>query len=210
VLHRNAAAEKFHLEFLNGLLVETAAAEASEGDRVAWMQDKEVFNQKQFRDAFSLSGARATQLLDGYVAIGTLRRRMKGDRTYYVYRVSPPGDTRRPQELDKPALSNSELDSFSRAESEAKECPEKSGFGQSKAGTLCDFPKDLKAQTRSLWYPQKLCPLSNSSPEDQPNWTVDTKLALPPPEAVSDGLPAWVTEPVEPDDSDPIGEHDVE
>ena len=89
VLHRNDAAETFHLTFADGLLVETAASQATEPDMVVWFREQEIFTQQRFRNVFSLSGARATTLLDSYVGIGTLREKVKGDRTHYVYRRPP-------------------------------------------------------------------------------------------------------------------------
>lgn len=50
-----------------------------------WMRDTEVFTKQKFREAFSVSGGRATTLLDGYVAIGVLREKVKQDRTIYVF-----------------------------------------------------------------------------------------------------------------------------
>ena len=91
VLHRNAAAEKFHLVFVDGRLVEAADQGTSEPDMLAWFRDVEVFTKQRFRDAFTLSGTRATTLLDGYIAIYcALREKVKGDRTHYVYRRSSP------------------------------------------------------------------------------------------------------------------------
>ena len=58
VLHRNAPAEKFHLTFQDGLLVETEAPVTSDPDMVTWIRETEVFSKQRFREAFSLSGAR--------------------------------------------------------------------------------------------------------------------------------------------------------
>ena len=81
VLHRNAPAEKFHLTFQDGLLVETEAPLACDQDMTAWIKEREVFSKQRFREAFSLSGARTTELLAGYVATGLLRQKTKNDRT---------------------------------------------------------------------------------------------------------------------------------
>ncbi|HXG57071.1 MAG TPA: AAA family ATPase [Vicinamibacterales bacterium] len=86
VLHRNAGAEKFRLSFEQGRLVEAEAQPSSDADMVSWFQEAEVFTKQRLRERFALSGARATQLLEGYVAIGVLREKVKNDRTQYVYR----------------------------------------------------------------------------------------------------------------------------
>jgi hypothetical protein len=49
------------------------------------MQDAEVFNRQKFRDAFSLSGTRATELLAGFVGVGVLKEKTKNDRTVYAF-----------------------------------------------------------------------------------------------------------------------------
>jgi hypothetical protein len=86
VLHRNAAAEKFHLAFRDGRLVETDPAPASDADYVAWFREAEVFLAGHFRKRFGTNNLRTTQLLDGYVAIGTLRTKVRNDKTYYVWK----------------------------------------------------------------------------------------------------------------------------
>ena len=88
VLHRNAAAEKFSLAFDRGRLVEADAPPASDRDFVTWFAEQELFTKHRFREQFSISGDRATQLLDGYAAIGVLRAKVRNDRTHYVFKRS--------------------------------------------------------------------------------------------------------------------------
>lgn len=92
VLHRNALDEHFALEFSGGRLVESAASgeAATPADFLSWAEDAELFSKQKFRDAFKLSGRRATEVLDGLVTAGLLRARTRDDRTWYVYR--PPAD----------------------------------------------------------------------------------------------------------------------
>ena len=88
VLHRNAAAEIFHLTFTDGLLTEiTTPGDAPEPDMVAWFREAEVFTARQFRRAFpKFNGARAAEILHSYVSLEVLREKLKGDRTWYVFR----------------------------------------------------------------------------------------------------------------------------
>jgi hypothetical protein len=87
VLHRNAPAETFTLEYQNGLFVPAEAVATADGDHVGWFRQEERFTKNQFRRAFRLSGQRTVELLDGFVAVGTLRVRVRDDRTFYVYRA---------------------------------------------------------------------------------------------------------------------------
>ena len=88
VLHRNAPAETFDLEYQNGLLVPTTPlASTTNDDLLAWFREAETFTARQFRAAFQrFSGHRAAELLDGYVKLRTLRAKTKNDRTHYIYR----------------------------------------------------------------------------------------------------------------------------
>jgi len=148
VLHRNAAAEIFHLTFTDGVLVERAASEATEPDMMAWFRDAEIFTKQRFRDAFALSGARATTLLDGYVTIGGLREKVKGDRTHYIYRrPSPPKPDRSAEKTD--GQSDSEPDTFREAKRTDQSVPDTARTDTENRGSPDDFPKDLASKGMS-------------------------------------------------------------
>ena len=143
VLHRNAAAEKFHLVFVDGRLVEAADQGTSEPDMLAWFRDVEVFTKQRFRDAFTLSGTRATTLLDGYVAIGALREKVKGDRTHYVYRRSSPSKPDRAAEKTD-GQSDSGPDTFQDEISDRNKCPK-----NNRTRTMRWRPATLKTRSNS-------------------------------------------------------------
>jgi hypothetical protein len=92
LLHRNDAAEKFTLEFADGRLVSTVRPPATQDDMTRWFYDVEKFTKPEFRRAFpKLSGARANELLDSFVAIGTLRKKPRtNDRALYLLKLSNP------------------------------------------------------------------------------------------------------------------------
>ena len=159
VLHRNAAAEKFHLEFRDGLLVETEASQATEPNMLEWMQDAETFTQRQFRNAFALSGTRASTILDGFLAAGTLRRKEKGDRTIYLYR--------RPLPQQKTGQSHSERDKTDRGEERVDPSPENSGTGHETADITSQNIEYFDESVSGSLVSQKSCPLSHSTASDE-------------------------------------------
>jgi hypothetical protein len=139
---------------VDGHLVETEAREATDSEMVAWFRDMEVFTKQRFRDAFTLSGARATQLLDGYVAIGVLRAKPKGDRTYYVYRRPKPDQTA--PETD--GQSDSETDTFRAAKRTAESVPDNSRTDTENIPSTSEFPKDLASKMHHPLIPHNTCP----------------------------------------------------
>jgi hypothetical protein len=143
VLHRNAGAETFHLAFEDGRLVEADPAPASDADYVAWFREAEVFLAVHFRRRFGVSGARAAQLLDGYVAIGVLREKLKNDRTYYVYRRATA------------AVSTSTVsaDTVSPLTRTPDTCPENRGRGHDPQGETRDFPNHSEARQQNSLIP---------------------------------------------------------
>jgi hypothetical protein len=154
VLHRNAAAETFHLTFTDGLLVETAASEATEPDMVVWFRDVEVFMKQRFRDAFKLSGARANQILEGYVAIGLLREKIKDDRTHYVYRrpaASKPGGSA--EETDgQPTPATDNVPPMIRTDRSVRKT---SGHGHKNEAVAPEIPNDIASNTAAPLIPPK-------------------------------------------------------
>jgi hypothetical protein len=199
VLHRNAAAEKFHLAFVEGRLVETEAKDVTDSEMTTWFRDVEVFTKQRFRDAFNVSGARAAQLLDGYVAIGILREKVKGDRTCYVYR--------RPkltQETD--GQSGPATDTVREAKRTVESVPDNARTDTETEGVSLDSSKDSDDQGVDPLIPLKVCPFvrDGHSLED----VSDKRTHFPGYTRAREAtdLPAWVTEPAESDCSDdPIG-----
>ncbi|MBA3885693.1 MAG: AAA family ATPase [Acidobacteria bacterium] len=205
VLHRNAPAESFHLTFEAGRLVEADPAPATDADYVTWFREVEVFLAIHFRRRFNLSGARATQLLDGYVAIGTLRTKVRNDRTSYIYKRSMASST--------VSTSTGSVDTAPATDPTSDSVHETCGRGHDPQGESCDFPNDSEAQQEDPLIPTNSLSivhgsLSSLSPVD------NGQLSTVSPRAREDGgdeaLPAWVTEDTAPDDSDPIGAHDEE
>ncbi|MCC7034018.1 MAG: AAA family ATPase [Acidobacteria bacterium] len=147
VLHRNAAAETFALEYRDGRLVPAATTAASEGDYVAWMREAERFTKNQFRTAFNLSGSRANDLLDGYMKVGTLRIRVRDDRTTYV--------VRRP-EADKPAsMSTPKVDRHSATDPAPNVVHFSSGHGHSVEGETRQNPNVFESTPPNSLIPPK-------------------------------------------------------
>ena len=100
---------------------------------LAWFRDVEIFTKQRFRDAFTLSGARATSLLDGYVAIGALREKVKGDRTHYVYR-HPRRAQARPSSRENGRTVRFWTGHFPRRDSDRNKCPKNHGHGHENEG----------------------------------------------------------------------------
>lgn len=161
VLHRNAGAETFHLAFADGRLVEAEVPQATETDLITWFQEAETFTARQFRRAFpKLSGARAAQILDGYVALKVLRTKRRGDQTRYVFsrpgRVKPGAPTS-PQGVGQ---TSSERDDSEATAEPAENVPKTGGMGHCSARETDVFPKEIKAQQQDSLIPSffVLCP----------------------------------------------------
>jgi hypothetical protein len=201
VLHRNAAAEKFHLAFVNGHLVPTERSVPTDQDRVTWFRDVEVFTKQRFRNAFpQVSGNRATELLDGYVAIGTLREKRRQDRTYYVYRPPKPSDT-----------SETDSDDFGTAVRTPGSVRGQGSDGPGFPTTTAENANVFDATNGSLEYPQNSVLLSEKDSLPSLSRTfghTDRGIRARARPAGDEAVPAWVTEPGGPDFSDPIGRHD--
>lgn len=134
VLHRNAAAETFTLEYRDGLLVPTEPVATDEGDYVGWFRQEERFTKNAFRKAFRLSGQRTVELLDGYVKVGTLRTRTRDDRTVYVYRA------------DTVSTIHPKVDGNSAGDRDPKVVHFSSGRGQIPEGEISENPNVFPAE----------------------------------------------------------------
>jgi len=212
VLHRNAAAEKFSLSFEGGRLVEAEPQPASEADMVTWFAEVERFTARQFRRAFpKLSGARAAEILDGYVALKVLRTRVEQDRTRYIFRRPHPRKPNHsaPQEWDK---SHSGRDDSREADEVAETVLKKGGMGHGNGSAGSQFPKDCASSSAPPLVSVKNGFLSQWDGKSTPDWDKNPCPTIPSRAreagGVDDDLPAWVTEDAEPDFSDPIGAHD--
>jgi hypothetical protein len=163
-LHRNAPAEKFHLVFTNGRLVVSDETNATERNMVTWMQDTEVFNRQKFRDAFSLSGARATSLLEGFVGVGVLKEKVKHDRTIYAFNPAAAVKVG----LAVPRTPVSEVRSFSDTSTgdfeDAKSVRKPVGHGHENARVGDENLRKSEPDTVSPLIPPFSCPLSESDP----------------------------------------------
>jgi hypothetical protein len=208
VLHRNAAAETFHLAFVDGLLVETETSQATEPNMIEWMRDAETFTQRQFRTAFALSGTRAGAVLDGFVAAGTLRAKEKNDRTLYIYR--------RPLPQQKTGQSHSERDKNERGEERADPCPENSGTGHENGDVSPQNTECFDVSVSDPLVPPKPRPLSHSKERNEGQRDVSRFFrGIRAREDVGvERLPGWVTErepPLHAADPDaPFADHDDE
>ena len=88
VLHRQAKAESYQLEFVNGLLVE--AQPPTEGQvrdqLLTWIRDMQHFRHRDIKRAFPhLSGSRRETFLDGFENAGFIRKKAKSDPPSYAY-----------------------------------------------------------------------------------------------------------------------------
>jgi hypothetical protein len=150
VLHRNAAAESFHLVFADGLLVETEASQATEPTMIEWMREAEVFSKQKFREAFSLSGLRATTLLDGYVAIGILREKTKQDRTAYVFNRAGAGKVIPFAPSSAVSVSDCLSDTSPAAEPGAESVRKPTGHGHDQVETTREISNDSEPSSPDL------------------------------------------------------------
>jgi hypothetical protein len=209
VLHRNAAAEKFHLAFVEGRLVVSEEAAPTEPNMATWMAEAEVFNRQRFRDAFALSGSRAAELLAGFVRLGVLKEKQKNDRTIYVFQpaaAAKVGWTTRP--------SVSESDPFSDRNDDPADPPESVrkpvGHGHENAGA----PREILSNSdRGRFNPlippyfQSVSESALSRDEVSDNGHAFEGYTRA---READDLPACLAELTAPDLSDPIGAHDLE
>ena len=154
VLHRNAPAETFDLEYQNGLLVPTTPlATTTDEDLLAWFREAETFTARQFRAAFPrFSGRRAAELLDGYVALRILRAKTKNDRTHYIYR----GGT-------VPDVSHENRDDFSAAEVSSETVPKTSGTGHGNDEATHEKTRDFTPPPSLSLNPLEIVSQSHSS-----------------------------------------------
>jgi hypothetical protein len=87
VLHRNAKAESFALEFLNGRLVEATPVtdQQIQMQILDWARSIERFTSHQLAKAFpKVSGTRRQNILSGLVQAGLLYQKVRDERTIYV------------------------------------------------------------------------------------------------------------------------------
>lgn len=155
-----------------------------------------------------MSGARATQLLDGYVAIGVLREKVRNDKTCYVYRRSTASST-----VSGPVT---KPDTLSPSGEDPESVRKTDRTGHENTEVARDFSNVFEAQQEDSLIPAKsLSGVRSSSlctekPDTgQPNEGY-TRAREDVGGYVVEPLPAWVTEPTDPDVSDPIGTHDLE
>ncbi len=211
VLHRNAAAEIFHLTFTDGLLVEAAPSTVTEPDMLTWFREVEVFTKQKFRDAFTLSGARATTLLDGYVAIGRLREKVKNDRTVYVYKHPAVLKFDRSSEKTD-GQSDSDSDTARDAIRTEISVRKTIGHGHENEGSTFEFANDSATNGALSLIPPKTPSVVHSghssldTTDDGHGFRGYTRAHET--EGDQDDLPACLAELTEPDFSDPIGAHD--
>lgn len=203
VLHRNAPAETFSLDYHDGLLVpsEPAAEGSRDQEWLAWFREAEAFTARQFRRAFpNLSGARAVELLDGFVALRVLRTKRSGDKTRYVYRG---GD--RPQ-WDEASQSHSKRDGNRAPDPDAETVPKTSGMGRQNGASSDEFPKENQQSECDPLIPPEIRPLSHSSSSPHKEWDKGRRPAYPHAREEAEPLPAFLAEQ---HDAAPLDESDA-
>jgi hypothetical protein len=180
---------------------------------MTWFRDVEVFTKQKFRDAFALSGARATALLDGYITIGVLREKVKGDRTHYVYRrPSAPKPDRSPEKPD--GQSDFDPDTFHASKRTSESVPDDARTDTENRVSPDSFPKDSASIRGDSLIPLKSVSVvrsGHSSTHQTDNghgfegYTRAREAG-----GVADDLPACLADLGAPDPSDPLGAHDEE